>query len=173
MADSHQTVISEAKINNNDLDEVLKEISELSEVKKVDYSVVTNGHTVGDNLRTKISNSATNDVDISRTGVDKNTNGEADVLSQTTPIVSRNAASLVRKGLSFSEGLRGKKNAESKIEFHGFVLVSWKIRQFLQLENALRPGKFLFYPPVNLSICLNTEVAQCRRTQRFLTRVNS
>ena len=76
----------------------------------------------------------------SRTSV-KGSNHE-DLLSQTTQSLARFPS---QKGRSFSEdAVRVKKslsNESRKNEIHGFVLVSWKIRQFSVLEKALRPGK--------------------------------
>ena len=81
---------------------------------------------------------------LSRTSV-KGSSHE-DLLSQTTQSLARFPT---QKGRSFSEdAVRGKKtlsNESRKNEIHGFVLVSWKIRQFSVLEKALRPGKcFIF-----------------------------
>ena len=72
----------------------------------------------------------------SRTSV-KGSNHE-DLLSQTTQSLARFPS---QKGRSFSEdAVRVKKSESRKNEIHGFVLVSWKIRQFSVLEKALRPG---------------------------------
>ena len=67
-----------------------------------------------------------------------------DLLSKTVQGLSRMS---MQKSQSLSEeALKGKRNGGTesrKADVHGFVLVSWKIRQFSQLEKALRPGKYL------------------------------
>ena len=68
-------------------------------------------------------------------------NSADDQLSKTVQNISRSSMS---KSQSLNEeGLRAKRNGGTdprKTDIHGFVLVSWKIRQFSQLEKALRQG---------------------------------
>ncbi|XP_065064010.1 uncharacterized protein LOC135690390 isoform X1 [Rhopilema esculentum] len=57
-----------------------------------------------------------------------------DILSASSHAAPRTS---LQKGLSFSED-------KAKKHLHGFVMVSWKVRQFSQLEKALRPGIIAF-----------------------------
>ena len=85
-----------------------------------------------------------------------------DVFSQTTPVSSKVISNAVKKGLSFTDDKVSKKNSavenkNKRNEIIGFVLVSWKIRQFFQLEKAVKPGRKLIYFPGYLNlifICL-------------------
>ena len=68
------------------------------------------------------------DDSITRNGSRKNSCD--DILSASSHAATRTP---LQKGLSFSED-------KAKKHLHGFVMVSWKVRQFSQLEKALKPG---------------------------------
>ena len=87
----------------------------------------------GGDLRPRIGSSASDDALVKT----------AHALSRSSMLKSQSSLS------SFSnEVVKGKRNGgtESRsLDVFGFVIVSWKIRHFSQLEKALRPGKFSLF----------------------------
>eukprot|EP00794_Sanderia_malayensis_P019541 gene19541-21473_t len=165
MADSHHGITSsEANKNNNAVNKVnnnkeLVKPDERIKAKKPVCKLNNAGQTAGADLQSCLAGNHSNPNGNSRTdnGNLRNDSGNLQtsigspnsqntdpMFSQTMPTAHNSHRPSNLRGTSLSDdltdGTRKLAAGSDQVEVHGFLLVSWKIRQFSQLENALKPG---------------------------------